>query len=232
MIPPLKAIRRILWGNIKLNGRTVPVIQRSYPMDMTPCVTIDDSGGSRFLQRHILNEDYPLEPSHPQFDEHNPYELYPQQVLREKYETSIKINTWCDSGDERENLNNIILRLFLEAQSDHYQFCNNYHDGDCTSLGCQCYGEYFNTDKRGVKHQCPNPELYKYKNIFSTYNLERDTFHLDQPYTLEDRVKEDDVYRSVLTLHTAYYTDHIIGGLVSNKMTVDNDSLPSYFVRG
>ena len=232
MIPPLKAIRKILWGNLKLNNRTVPVIQRSYPMDMTPCITIDGTGGSTFLQRYIINEDYPLSPSHPQYDNTKPFEKYPQQVIREKYQTSIKINTWSDNGDEREELNNQIQRLFYEAQSDHYRFCNNYEDGDCASLGCRCYGEYFDTDKRGVKHQCTNPSLYNYSNIFTTYNLERDTFHLDQPYTLEDRIKDDNVYRSVLTLHTAYYTDYVIGGLISQRLTVADESFPSYFIRG
>ena len=231
MIPPLKAVRRILWGNITINDRVVPVIQRDYPYDKSPCITIDDSGGSRFLQRHILTEEYPLPREHPQFNESKPFKKFPQQVLREFYETTLNINVWSDTGDEREEINKQLLRLFYEAQSDHCRFCNNYVDGECGSLGGVCLGMNTANDKRGVKHQCPNPDLYKYQNIFTTYNLERDTFHLDQPFSLNDTSKEAMIYRSVFKLHTSYFTDHIIGGMVSDNIVLDIENEPvSYFV--
>ena len=43
MIKPIQAILYILRGNITLDGKTVPVIKRNYPLDKTPCVNIDDS---------------------------------------------------------------------------------------------------------------------------------------------------------------------------------------------
>lgn len=218
MIPPIKAIRKILWGNIILNDKVIPVIQRPYPYDKTPCITIDDSGGSRFLERQITNEKYPLPNNHPQFDVENPFRKHPQQVLREKYDTTININIWCDSGDELEQLNHKVQELFYQAQSDHYLFCDNYREGTCAYLGVGCYGEHFATNNRSVKKQCPNPLVYNYKNIFTTYNLIRASFHLDQPFTLVDMNREQAVYHSVLKLHTAYYTDYIIGGLINDKI--------------
>ena len=222
MIPPLNAIKRILWGNVRYKDKLVPVIKRSYPYDKTPCITIDDSGGSSFGERFILNEYYPVDSSHPQYDKDNPFRKIPQQVIREYYNTTLNINIWCNNEDEREALSNTVQDLFYKAQSDHYLFCNNYHDGECSYLGTGCYGEHFDTNNRGVKHQCTNPLVYGYENIFTTYNLIRSSFHLDPPFTLDDNSKTEPVLRSVLRLHTGFYTDHIIGGLVSENISQED----------
>lgn len=222
MIPPVKAVKRVLWGNIVLDGVKIPVIKRSYPYDKTPCVTIDDSGGSAFINRQILNVPYAVSNDHPQYDIENPFKKIPQQVLREYYETTLNINVWSNSEDERERLNNIILDLFYEAQSDNYKFCNNYHDGDCVFMDNTCYGEHFDgVLSKVVKHQCPNPLVYGYENIFTTYNLIRASFHLDQPFSLDDMGKDSVLLRSVLKLHTGYYIDYIIGGLVDVDLEYD-----------
>ena len=218
MIPPIKAIKRVLWGNIVLDGNKIPVIKRSYPYDKTPCVTIDDSGGSAFKDRQILNVPCYVNKEHPQYDVQNPFKKIPQQVLREYYETTININVWANSEDEREQLNNIILKLFYDAQSDNYMFCNNYHDGDCSYMDNTCYAVHFNGTGRSAKQRCPNPLVYGYENIFMTYNLIRASFHLDQPFSLDDMNKDNVILRSVLKLHTGYYVDHIIGGIVNDEI--------------
>jgi len=218
MIPPLQAVRKILWGNVILNdGRKVPVIKRSYPYDKTPCITIDDSGGSKFIDRFIVNEKYPLSNNHPQFNQEEPFLKYPQQVLREYYETTLNINVWCDTESEREELNNKIIQLFYEAQSDHYKFCTNYNDGECASQDTHCFARHF-LNNRSVKKQCPNPLIYNYENVFKKYNLIRASFHLNQPFSLDDTNTKNEVLRSVLKLDTGYYIDHIIGGYINNKV--------------
>lgn len=218
MIPPLKAIRRVLWGNVVLNGKKIPVVKQGYPYDKSPCITIDDSGGSVFRKRHIINVKYPLSKDHPQFDNQNPFKKVPQQVLREYFETTLNIHVWANTEDEREKLNNIILQLFHEAQSDNYKYCNNYHNGDCAFMDNSCYAEHFDKiNARLSKHQCPNPAVYGYMNIFTTYNLIRSSFYLEQPYSLNDYSKDNTMLRSILKLHTGYYTDHIIGGIISEK---------------
>lgn len=230
MIPPLQAIRKILWGNVLINGKKVDVIQRDYPYDKTPCITIDDSGGSQMLRRYVLIEEYPLSPNHPQYVHDNPFKKFPQQVLREYFNTTININVWADTGDERENINNEVMKLFHEAQTDHYRYCKNFIDGECASLGGVCYATNSKFDKRGVKQQCPQPLLYKYSNVFTTYNLERDTFYIDAPFSLNDTSKDEMIYRSVFKLHTSYYIDHIIGGIVPRSVCVDTDEQVSYFI--
>jgi hypothetical protein len=82
-----------------------------------------------------------------------------------------------------------------------------------------CYGEHFDgISNKTAKHQCPNPLVYGYENIFTTYNLIRASFHVDQPFNLDDRSKDDVILRSVLKLHTGYYVDHIIGGVVDKDI--------------
>ena len=226
MIPPVKAIVKVLWGNLELQGRKIPVVIRGYPYDKIPCVTIDDSGGSAFVDRRITNEQYPLPPNHPQFDKMNPFKKAPQQVFREYYETTINIHVWCNTEDEREELNNNISRLFREAQSDHYKFCNNYNDGECAYMDNACYAQHFDkVNMKTAKCQCPNPLVYGYENIFTTYNLIRASFHLDEPFSMDDLSKNDIVLRSIRKLSTGYYVDHIIGGITSNKIEYTEELL-------
>ncbi len=220
MIPPLESIRKILTGNVELNGKKIPIIQKNVPYDKTPCITVDDSGGSRFLQRHITKEYYPLKSNHPQYDYDNPFLKHPQQVLREKYDTTISINIWADTGKDLENLNNQVMDLFYKAQTDHYLFCDNYQDGNCAYMDNTCYAQHF-LNNRSVKGQCPKPQIYGYKNIFTRYNLIRASFHVDQPFTLNDTSKDQMVHRSVIRLHTGYYTDYIIGGLTHTHIKGD-----------
>ena len=222
MIPLIKAVKKVLWGNIILDGIKIPVVKRSYPYDKTPCVTIDDSGGSTVVGRDILNVPYVVDKNHPQYDEENPFNKIPQQVRREYFETVLNINVWCNTEDERELLNNNILELFHQAQSDNYKFCTNYNDGHCGNLDIFCLGEHFNGDNRSVKKQCPNPEVYGYKNIFSEYNLIRASFYVEQPFSLDDFNKDSVLLRSVLKVHSGYYVDYIIGGYVDNNLDINN----------
>ena len=218
MIPPVKAIRKILFDNVFYNDEIVPVKKRTYPYDETPCITIDDSGGSAFMERHITNEDYPLDNAHPLFDVEDPFKKFPQQVLREVHYGSVTVNVWCDDEFMREDLIKQVERLFKQAQSDYYLFCDNYRDGECAGCSGPCVVDLNPTHIRGVKGQCPNPELYHYKNVFSTYNLIRSSFIANQPFSLDDLSKTEPVLRSVFKVTTGYYVDHIIGGLVSQGL--------------
>lgn len=220
MIPVVDAIRRVLWSNVVLDTHKIPVVKRSYPYDKTPCITIDDSSSSTFIDRQIINEDYSIGENHFQYDVDK---QIPQQVLRETHQVTVNVNIWSDTIDEQEKLNNIVMDLFHKAQSDHCMFCDNYDKGTCTKMMVECYGLNTPTDVRGVKQQCPRPYEYGYKNIFTTYNLIRASFMVEQPFNLDDHSKEEILYRSVIRVHSAYYTDYIIGGKQSTN--VNNDTL-------
>lgn len=224
MIPLVKAIRRILFDNVFLDDEIVPVKKRTYPYDETPCITIDDSGGSAFMERHIVNEDYPVNPNHPLYDPEEPFRKFPQEVLREVHQGTVTVNVWCDDEFQREDLIKQVESLFKQAQSDYYRFCDNYRDGECAGCGGPCMVDLTQADLRGVKGQCPNPELYHYSNVFSTYNLIRSSFIVDQPFSLDDLSKTEPVLRSVFKVTSGFNVDHVIGGIVSNRL-VNNTSV-------
>ena len=225
MILPVKAIRRVLFDNVYYNDEIVPVIKRTYPYDKTPCITIDDSGGSAFMERYITNEYYPLPTSHPQFDPEEPFRKVSQQVLRELHQATISINVWCDDEFMREDLIKQVDLLFHQAQSDYYKFCTNYCDGECAHTQGPCIVPLSQDHQRSVKGQCPKPELYNYENIFTAYNLDRASFIVEQPFSLDDLSRTEPVLRSVFRVRTAYYTDHIIGGHITERMVLDNDTV-------
>ena len=226
MIPPVKAIRRVLYENVYYKGSLVPVIKRSYPEDETPCITVDDSGGSASIERFITNVDYPLSSDHPQFDPDNPFRKQSQQVFREVFETTVNVHVWCDTERMREDINNQVDLLFHQAQADYYKFCSNYMGGNCKDSTTPCMVDLSPTDKRGVKKQCPNPELYGYENIFTKYNLIRSSFIVEQPFTLDDLSKKEPVLHSVFRVRTGYYVDHIIGGHISQGLVHDSSVIP------
>ena len=68
MIKPLQVIVKILQGKIILDDSTdVRIVKREYPIDKTPCVTMDNSG-STIIQKNITNKEYIIPESHPQYD--------------------------------------------------------------------------------------------------------------------------------------------------------------------
>lgn len=218
MIPLVKACRRILFDNVYYDDEIVPVKKRTYPYDETPCITIDDSGGSAFMERQIVNDYYPVKSNHPMFDVENPFQKFPQQVLREFHQGRVNVNVWCDDEFMREDLITQVEQLFKQAQSDYFMFCDNYHDGECAGCGGPCVVNLSEPDLRGVKGQCPNPKLYGYRNVFSTYDLIRASFFVDQPFSLDDLSKTEPVLRSVFRVTSGFYVDHVIGGIVSQSM--------------
>ena len=223
MIKPIHAIAYVLLGNIKLNEWVVPVVKQNYPYDKTPCITIDDTGGSATLQRNIINRKMRLPHHHPQYELYKK-ELVSQQCICEIRNVTLNINVWCDTERERDTICNKILDLFYKAQSDHYMFCSKYDNGFCSYLDDECKG--FNDDNiRCVKNQCPKPEEYGYENIFSKFDLIRNTFNVEQPFSLDDLSSKKPVLRSIIKLTTSYKDYHVIGGAISQGLNFDEDLL-------
>ena len=225
MIKPIHAMLRILQGKIILDdGTDVRIVKREYPIDKTPCITIDDSGGTAIVQKHITNKDYTLSPSHPQYDETNPDKTISQQVIREERTITMELNIWCDNEDERDEITDKIRELFYQVQSDHYKFCNNYNNGNCKFLNRSC--EATSPDSmRGIKNQCPKPYDYHYQNIFKTYDIIRATFDVAPPYILDDITTTPPVRRSIIRVSFGYYDYYRIGGAVSDTLFVDEELL-------
>lgn len=215
---------RVLYNNVFLEGSPVKIIKRDYPYDNTPCITIDNSSGTSIIQKNIINRDYIIPESHPQYDPDNPSEVISQQVLREERRISIDINVWVDTEDEREELNNQISNLFKQVQSDYYKFCNNYDNGNCNYLDTACKVLSIKNG-RSAKMQCPYPNDFHYQNIFKTFDIIRSTFDVAPSYDLDDKTVNPQVLRSITNVSFNYYDYYVIGGVISQNLHIDEELL-------
>ena len=212
----------MLQGKIILTDSTdVRIVKRDYPIDKTPCVTIDDSGGTAIINKHITNKDYLIPNTHPQYDKDNPNQTISQQVIREERSIDLDLNVWCDDEDQRDEITNKIQELFYQIQSDHYKFCQQYNDGNCTYLSGSC--RVNNTTARGIKGQCPKPKEYHYQNLFNAYDIIRPSFDVAPPYILDDLTTTPPVLRSIIRVSFSYYEFYNIGGAVSENLHVDEE---------
>lgn len=218
----MRALLKILYNNVTLkDGTVIKVIKRPYPQDMTPCITIDNSGGTAIIQKNITNKEYPISENHPQYDSNNPNQTISQQVIREERRISLEISIWCDTENQRDEITEKMMELFYKVQSDYYKFCKNYNDGDCLYLddGCQVDS----SSGRGVKKQCPKPTEYDYENIFKQFDIIRATFDVTPPYILDDVTTNPPTLRSIIEVTFSYYDYHIIGGAVSERLTFNGE---------
>lgn len=215
---------KVLYNNVMLRDSPVKIIRRDYPYDNTPCLTIDNSGGTSTIQKHITNRDYIVPETHPQYDPEHPDKTISQQVIREEHRISLNINIWVDSEDDREEIVNNISRIFYQVQSDHYKFCNNYHDGHCEFIDDSC--KVFSVmNGRSAKNQCPHPRDYGYQNIFKTYDIIRSTFDVAPAYDLDDNSVNPKVLRSIIPVSFNYYDYYVIGGVISQNLSIDEGLL-------
>lgn len=222
---PTKAILKILRNNIFCNDKVVPVIRRTYPLDKSPCITIDDSIGADTLNIRVLQKKLPLDENHPQYDSQDPYKEFPQQTYEYKRNIELRINSWTNSEDERELINEQIMELIYKVQSDHYMFCSNYSDGNCAYLGEKCASTVEKTNSRGIKNQCPNPTKYGYKNIFKTFNLDRWSFSVEPPFFSDQTEATPPILHSIFRFYCTYYEYHVIGGKTSQTVSFKEDWL-------
>ena len=224
MIKPIQALLQILQGRVILDdGTNVRVIKRDYPYDHTPCITIDNSGGTSIIDKKVTNRDYVIPSSHPQYDQEHPNKTISQQVIREQRTIDLGVHIWCDDEDQRDEITNKVMTLFYMVQSDHYKYCQQYDDGNCKSLDAKCKVNPHTL--RGIKNQCPKPYDYGYKNIFTAFDIIRATFDVAPPYILDDTTTNPPVLRSILRVSFSYYEYYLIGGAVSENLHVNEDLL-------
>lgn len=224
MIKPIQAIIQMLQGKIILTDSTdVRIVKRTYPIDKTPCITIDNSSGTAIINKHVTNKDYLIPTTHPQYDKDNPNQTISQQIIREERSIVLDLNIWCDDEDQRDEITDLISKLFFQIQSDHYKFCQQYQDGNCNYLSGSCRVNV--NSPRGIKNQCPDPKKYHYKNIFNAYDIIRQSFDVAPPYILDDLTTTPPVLRSIVRVSFSYYDYYVIGGAVSENLNVDEELL-------
>lgn len=220
MIKPLQVMLYILQGKIILNDSTdVRIVKREYPIDKTPCITIET--GSTIVQKHVIDKDCKLPSTHPQYDHEHPDRLVSQQVIREERSVDVDLHIWCDDEESRDEITTLISKLFYQVQSDYYKYCSNYQNGDCTYLQESC--KVSDDSMRGVKKQCPKPEDYHYENVFTRFDIIRNSFDVAPAFDLDDLTTNPPIRRSIIRVSFSYYDYHVIGGAISQNLLINEE---------
>lgn len=208
-----EAVYKLLNGKIVYNNTDVPVLTRYQPLDNKPCITISQTSNSDKGQSYKGQYNLPLPTSHPQYDSNNPSKLYPQQVLRDTYESGLQVNLWCDTEEERDS---IVKQLHLEFKhllTDYYTQCVNYHNGECSTINMACP---VNTkiNHHTIKGQCPNPTKYNYQGLLEKYYIQPISVTINQGFNQDELDNTPPLLRTIIQVNMTYYTYHTLGGLV------------------
>jgi hypothetical protein len=205
-------LRSILKGYISINDVPVKILPTYTLVDSTPCITINNQGGGRYNDGDkLLNMNLPLPSTHPLYDTTNPNKLYPQQVRRNKNYTTVVINTWASTEQERYQLNEQVTNQLWKLESDYYTLCSNYTNGICNTTNTPCPVTTKN-NSRTIKGQCPNTETYNYISPFMKYNIIRSSFKVEPEFNQDEYDSKETIFRSIYKISLDYYNYHVLGG--------------------
>jgi hypothetical protein len=213
-------VREIFKDNITINDTIVKVLPTYTLTDSTPCITIINQGGRRYPEgEKLLNLYLPLPSTHPLYDKSNPLKTYPQQVRRSKNNTTIQVNVWATTEQERYNINEQVNDLLWKLQSDYYKFCTNYTDGECSTLKTNCPATTIN-NHHTIKGQCPKPDDYNFTSLFMKYNIIRSSFDIEPEFNQDEYDTSQTIYRTIFKLNMDYYNYYILGGNPTTNINI------------
>ena len=186
----------LLYRHVSYDGSFVPIIKRAYPIDKTPCITIDN-------QNNTLKFTY---------YSHNPYEWF-----RKRYEATTVIDVWCNSEDERQTILEQVDDCFNGVLNYYYPFCSRYHSGQCETLATDCPAPT-STRGRACKHQCPYPDEYNYENLTTKHNVDLESINVNQGVDADEYDKHDVLLRTSISVSFNYIVSVYNGGKVSTNL--------------
>ena len=194
-----KAFVKLLQGKIHQDGKTLPIIIRYKPLDRTPCITIHKASENQ-IERKTLFEPY----------EKTQYRLY----------NTISIDIWSNSEEQRHHIKEQIYKVLYEAINNHYQHCNNYKDGICTTTNTVCEISTIE-DPEEFKSQCLTPKDNRYTSFFRANNILKWTFRFSGEQRLDEVDLNPPVLRTQITIefHRMKYYD--VGGHLADKIEID-----------
>lgn len=192
----LAFLTHLFYHNIYCDGEYVPIIKKPYPVDKTPCITLDE-------------QDTRL---HSRFFTYEPYEW-----LNREYDTSIMINLWCDTENDRQTILDEIHKVFNWLETDNYQLCTNYEDGECLFLETDCPVP---SSKHGrcMKHQCPYPTQYHYTNLFTFHQVYRNTLNVSEGVDNDEYDRKPVLLRTIIQVSFKYITRYCNDGKISETL--------------
>ena len=189
-----------LQGRLTLDEKSVRLIQAPPQYNNIPCLTVDNSVGSRVLnsnKRNITVNTHRVE------------------AIETEYEADLRLDLWTLTEKQRQSLIEQVTTCFNQALSDHYQYCTSYMEETC-----QCIVEdpEYALDKRAIKNQCPDPYHYPYENLWSKYHIDQKTFTISSPYNLDELGETEPILRSRFDISFNYKDYYFIGGKLSENI--------------
>ena len=192
----------ILQGRLTdVNGESVRLIQTPPQYNNVPCLTIDNSAGTRTLNSNKTNISV---------------DGRMQEAIWTLYETDLRIDIWALTEQTRQSLINQVQSCFNKALSDHYEYCTSYNNKTCDCIVEQPEYAY---DKRAVKKQCPHPEELPYENLWTKYHIDLASFTLTPAYDLDELNETKPILRSRIDISFNYTDYYIIGGKTSQSIS-------------
>lgn len=209
-----KIILKILQGYIKdSQGGNVPVVLRQFPLDKTPCITINSEGGVPVDNAFVMQEENTVPPGHPDYDENNPDKKVIQDVYYQKKHDTIIINCWYNRKEDADLISDQVEECLFLARTNNYRYCTNYdrQTGECSTIHEKCH---VLTSKNGlaVKGLCPEPDQYKYSSLLYQHYVLPTTFKIEAIYNQDEYNQNTVLYRRIIKLDVKYYKSHLIGG--------------------
>ena len=179
-----------------VNGEPVRLIQAPPQYNNVPCLTIDNSAGTRTLNSNKTNISV---------------DGRMQEAIWTLYETDLRIDIWALTEQTRQSLINQVQLCFNKA---------SYDNGTCTPLDQDCLvdlPEYAN-DKRAVKKQCPCPKELPYENLWTKYHIDITTFTINPAYDIDELNETEPILRSRFDISFNYEDYYVIGGTTSENI--------------
>ncbi len=207
-------ILKILQDNVKTHlGENVPVVIRQFPLDTTPCITIDSEGGRPSDLPYVLQEKLPLDENHPQYDSDHPNKLFTQDVYYQKTSDTIVINCWYNDKRDRDVISDRVEELLFLARTQNYMFCINYDNKThlCSTSHKECSART-SKNSLAVKGFCPNPDEYHPSNLLFNNFIFPTTFRIQAIFNQDEYNHDPILYRRIIKLNVDYYKKHVIGG--------------------
>ena len=180
-----KYLVELLQGHITFDDKPVEVVRNFSNAPRLPVITLDLSAG-------VTTENY-----------FRTYEN--QEVLYYRRSTTININSWCNTEEQRESVNKQIMDAYIDSINHHYKYCSNFISplNYCTTTKNTC-SAITGSGTRAQKNKCPDPEGLKYQCLSDKHNLCFGTIVIEPPLFLDEHDKHPPLLHSVFSSHADY----------------------------
>lgn len=198
-----KALIDLLRNHLSLPNEKIFTGSRYRPIDMSPCVTIQQVSEVQVSTKHIPGSN---------------------EIIKSENNVEAWINIWCNTEEQRESLVDEVETRIFQALANHYTTCAKYHDGNCDFLNDECATLNI-TNGRTAKNQCPYPHTYEYCNWFKKNNILQNKFIISGTQEMDELDLSKPILRSIIKIDANYIKLYNIGGHQIENLLIDEELL-------